>query len=593
MATPLRAFPEEYYYWAEPVVKGINVILWIVGFTAITNLLLQYGFYLSEDTIAILNRIDLIIVQIYFWQFAIKLALSRSKLHFLRHRWFETVLAMLILFEMLLIIRMIGIDLIREYFMDINVTAITELYIGLAQILIILSIITEGIKYNTRIASLKFHPSQTLIFSFMLVILIGSGLLMLPRATPPTVSIDYINALFTSTSATCVTGLVLFDTGTYFTMFGQVIILCLIQIGGLGIMTLSSFLALFFGQGVGIRERVVLHQMMNIDKIGVITSMLRNAVLITFGIEAAGALVLMFLWADQGWMLHELVYRSIFHSISAFCNAGFSTFSDSLIGFQNNTAIIVTFSLLIVLGGLGFIVLMDVVGNGFHISKKQKKPHLRIQTRMVLIITGILLVGGFIVLFLLNSSQQGAFRVLTAFFNSVTARTAGFNTVNIASLSVPSTLIIMMLMFIGASPGSTGGGIKTTTLGVLGASILAIITGQNRIVIYKRRLPFLVLNRALVVFAFSVMYVTLTTFFLSITEQAPVLDICFEAISAFGTVGLSRGLTANLSNAGKLIIIVSMFVGRLGALTLAFAITAPTEQPAARIEYPSEAVMIG
>ena len=586
----LGSDPEDYFYWASPVISGINIVLGLISVIAITSFLLQYGFNLSAQFNAVLNRIDLLIVQFYFWQFLSKLALSRSKLNFLKRRWFESGLALMIFFETAIIIRVVGFDLIGKYFSDVNVTTITEIYIGLAQILIILTLITEGIKYNTRVASLRFHPSQTMILSFILVIIVGTGLLMLPRATAPGHSISLLDAFFTSTSATCVTGLIVVDTATNFSQFGQIIILALIQIGGLGIMTLSSFLALFFGQGVGIRERVILHQMMNIDKIGLITSMLRNAVLITLGIEAAGALVLMALWSDQGWTLGQLIYRSVFHSISAFCNAGFSTFSNSLLPFQNDPGVLMCFSVLIILGGLGFIVLLDIAGAQVSWRKKYR---IKMQTRMVLVVSAILLAGGFISLFLLNKSNMGGTRLLTAFFNSVTARTAGFNTTDIGSLSIPSVLIIMMLMFIGASPGSTGGGIKTTTIGVLWTSIIAIITGQNRIIIYKRRLPFLVLNRALVVFAFSVMFVALSVLLLSITENARSIDVAFEAVSAFGTVGLSRGLTPHLTIPGKLIIIISMFVGRLGALTLAFAITSPEDQPAFRIEYPSEAVMIG
>jgi trk system potassium uptake protein TrkH len=221
------------------------------------------------------------------------------------------------------------------------------------------------------------------------------------------------------------------------------------------------------------------------------------------------------------------------------------------------------------------------------------KHILKVQTRIVLIITGILLAGGFLALLILDTQSNGQLRVISAFFNSVTSRTAGFNTVNILSLSTPSILIIIMLMFIGASPGSTGGGVKTTTLGILWASIHAIITGQNRIIIFNRRISFLTLNRALVIFTFSVVVITIATFLLSITEHAPLLHIAFEAVSAYGTVGLSLGLTSNLSISGKLIIIFLMFTGRLGALTLVFAITSPTEQPPVKVEYPSESVMIG
>lgn len=583
----------EYHYWAEPFIKILNLILALLSLAAISSLVLQYGFYLTDSVSAILNRVDLLILQFYFWQFIFKLLFSRSKISFLKRHWFEAALAVLIISEIAIIIGLKGINVIKKYFLDINITAVTNIYVVFAQILIILSIITEGIHYNTRLASLKFHPAQTMILSYLVLIFSGTVLLMLPKATPSNVSISFIDALFTATSAACVTGFNVIDTAGGFTMTGKLIILFLFQIGGLGIMTFSSFLALFFGQGISIRERVMLNQVMNIDKIGMISTVLRNAVILTLSIEAAGAVLLMFFWSDQGWTVSRLIFNSVFHSVSAFCNSGFSTFSDNLTAYHQHIGVLITISALVILGGLGFIVILELLGGTVQTKKAPRRLRLSIQSRMVLIISGLLLLTGFVLLYVLDNHENGWNRALTAFFNSVTARSCGFNTVDFATLNNSSILIMMILMFIGASPGSTGGGIKTTTLGILWASIGAIITGQNRIVIFKRRIPFLVLNRALVVFAFSVMAVVISAFLLSITEEAPIIDIIFESVSAFSTVGLSRGLTQLLTINGKLIIILVMFIGRLGALTLAFAITAPTELPSVKVEYPSESVMIG
>jgi potassium uptake TrkH family protein len=594
MERTIKGYSDQYYFQAFPLIKVLNIILTLVSVIAIGSILLQYGFYLPVTFNGILLRVDLFIVQFYLWQFAIKFIVSKDKFVFLKRRWLEAILAFFILAEMLFLFKYVGFNIIRDFFSGIDVTAITEVYIVVAQILIIASIIAEGIRYNTKIASLKFNPSQTLVFSFIAVIIIGTGLLMLPRAAAPGKSIHLMDALFTSTSAVCVTGLTVVDTGTFFSSFGQIIIMILIQIGGLGIMTLSSFLALFFGQGVGIRERIVLNQMMNLEKIGMITSMLRNIVLITLTIEATGALFFMVLWSDHNWTLNRLIFNAVFHSISAFCNAGFSTFSDNLIQFQRNVPVLTVFCVLIVLGGIGFTVMTDFITLLSKPKANKKKIRvLRVQTKIVLIVTGILLFGGFLLLYFLDTSNHGLTRILNAAFNSVTSRTAGFNSIDYRLLNTPSVLIIIMLMFIGASPGSTGGGIKTTTIGVLWASIFSIITGQNRIIIFKRRLPFLVLNRALVIFAFSVIVVAIAITLLSFTEHASILDIIFEAISAFGTVGLSLGLTSSLSLCGKIIIILLMFIGRLGTLTLVFAVTSPSEQPPVRIEYPSESVMIG
>jgi potassium uptake TrkH family protein len=593
MASFLKNSAEEYYYWAAPAINIANIILAVVSVAATTNLVLQFGFYCPAGLTAFLNRVDFIVIQFYFVQYAIKLIMSRSKLQFLRSHWFETLLAFLIFSEFAIIIKFLGFHLVSKYFLDINITAITEIYIGAAQILIVIALLFESIRYNMRLSLIRFNPSQLAILSFGIVILIGCGLLLLPRATYPGAHLRFIDALFTAASATCVTGLTVFDTGTKFTGFGQMIILILIQVGGLGIMTLSSFLALFFGQGIGIRDRAIFQEMMNFDKIGIISSMLRNMVLITFLVEIIGAISLMFCWHGENWTPRQLVYNSVFHSISAFCNAGFSTFPDSLVRFQDDVPVILTISSLVILGGLGFIVIMDLAGLRMQSKTFKKRYILTVQTKLVIIISSTLIIGGAVLLYLLDNTNNGTIRLITAFFNSVTSRTAGFNIVDIGALNIPSVILIMMLMFIGASPGSTGGGIKTTTLGVLWAGVHAIVTRKNRIALFRRRVPFVILNRALVVFAFSVAVVSVSIFLLSIFEQKQVIDLAFEAVSAFGTVGLSRGITSGLSDAGKIIIIFLMFAGRLGTLTLAFAVTASGDQVQAKIEYPSESVMIG
>jgi potassium uptake TrkH family protein len=502
------------------------------------------------------------------------------------------VLALLIGFGTFFFFSRNGIGEFNNILYGIDITAITRIYIGIAQVLIIVNIIAEAMRYNTKVTSSKFHPSQMLLMSFILMILIGCGLLMLPRAVMPGKTLHLIDALFMSASAVCVTGLSVVDISSYFTHLGQAILLVLVQIGGIGIMTLSSFLALFFGQGVSIREGIIVNQMINAERIGLISSTIRNVVLITLGVELAGTLVLMAIWADNGWSLNKLIFTSLFHSVCAFCNAGFSTFTDGLIGYQRNIPMILTISFLVVIGGIGFIVISDCFSL-IRVVKKQRKVVLKVQSKLALLISGILLTGGFVLLWVLGSSDDHFLRTTTAFFNSVTSRSGGFNIIDMSTLSVPSILIIMMLMFIGASPGSTGGGIKTTTIAVLLSSIHAIITGKNRIVIFNRRLPFLVLNRALVIFVFSVVVVSVAVFLLSITEKTSVLNLAFEAISAYGTVGLTLGITGTLTLAGKIIIILLMFIGRIGALTLVFAITSPTDLPPVKVEYPTESVTIG
>lgn len=589
---PSENYYDSYLLWSVPIINILNIILIVASMIGLSSLVLQFGFFVPGKWENVLNRIDLFVIQYYLVQYISKVLLAKDKIHYIRNHWFETILSSLIILELLLFVQALGLKSLHTYTLRLDVTTLTEIYIGIAQALILLTLIVSAIRYNTRFLNISFHPAQTILTSFLMVIFFGALLLMLPKATYPNHHIHFIDALFTSVSAVCVTGLTVVDTATYFTRHGQIIILCLIQIGGLGIITFSSFLALFFGQGIGIRDRIVIREMLNMEKIGTISEMLRKIILLTFTIELLGAITLMIFWWNQGWSLGTLIYNSIFHSIAAFCNAGFSTFSNNLTDYSHHPGILLTIGSLIVLGGIGFVVILDVGGNRIFFTKQTHSKRLSVQTRMVLLITGILLVVGTLILYILDRERIGYDRLLTSIFSSITARTAGFNAIDYSVQPVPYVLIIIMLMFIGASPGSTGGGIKTTTLGVLVKSIIEIVSGQNRIILYKRRLPFLVLNRALVVFAFSVIVVFLAVFILSIFERASLIDLLFEAVSAYGTVGLSRNLTPSLSIAGKIVIMTTMFIGRLGALTLAFAITAPSEKNA-RIEYPSESVMIG
>jgi trk system potassium uptake protein TrkH len=442
---------------------------------------------------------------------------------------------------------------------------------------------------------MKFNPAKLAILSFMTLVLVGTLLIMLPKATVSHEPIRVVDALFTATSAVCVTGLSVLDTGSSFSLLGQVIILFLIQVGGIGIVTIATFLAILFGKGMAFRERIVMREMTNSDKISLITSTLKTIVLTMVCVEAIGALALMTAWAGEGWSLARLVYVSVFHSVSAFCNAGFTLFPDSLMSYRSNTSVILVISFLIILGGLGFRVIADIIQAPLRRLHNSARIPIMVQSRLVLIVSAILVFVGAAGYLLLESSHSGASfkeNLLFAFFTSVTSRTAGFNCVDTGGLSIQYSMIIIILMFIGASPGSTGGGIKTTTLAVLVMSIISIIIGKKRIVIFRRNIPFMMLNRALIVFTISSFLLVFAVFLLLVFENHDPVDLLFEAVSAFGTVGLSRGITEHLSNAGKLILILCMFVGRVGILTVTFATVSGREERV-RIEYPSENIMVG
>ena len=583
-----------FFELSEPVIKAVNISLLFVSIVALVSLILEYGFYISNQTAQIIERINVLIVLYYVLQYFVKFIFTIEKWEYIKTHWFETSLVFLIIAKTGVVLHQLGFSQFQKYLIDLNVNALTRLTIVGAQVVIILTIISGVVRLNRKIAYLRFHPAQTLMLSFFIVIVLGTFLLMLPKAVAPGHSLNWLDALFTATSATCVTGLIVVDTGSHFSLLGQLIILSLIQIGGLGIMTISSFFALFFGRGMAIKERIMLQEMLNVERLDAITRLIKGVILITFLMESLGAVVLFFSWNSPHWDFTQRLYQSVFHSVSAFCNAGFSLNSDSLMSFNTNYSVVLTVALLIIVGGLGFVVMIDLTrGKIFEHPARKKVRRFSVHTKLVLIVSGILLAGGTI-LFLLTEPIKGSwtFKTINAFFCAVTARTAGFNTLDTASLNVSSALLLMILMFIGASPGSTGGGIKTTTLGILVASFISIIRGKSRIELFKRSISFPILNRALVVFAFAISFIMFSAFLLSLTEKASFLNLLFEEISAFGTVGLSRGITSALSNWGKMVIIVSMFVGRVGVLTLAFAITTPKEH--LRVEYPEEKnVMVG
>lgn len=441
--------------------------------------------------------------------------------------------------------------------------------------------------------SIKFKPAQVIVLGFVFIILTGAFLLSLPISTK-TGRIDFIDALFTATSAVCVTGLVVVDTGTYFTTFGQIVILILIQIGGLGFMTTATFLFLVVGKRITLRERLVIQESLGQYNIQGLVKLIRYILITTFLIEGTGALLIW--WHLRNFMpTGRAAYFGIFHAVSAFCNAGFDLFGhfQSLTSFTGDIFMNLVFSSLFVIGGLGFTVINELY-------RKRCFKKLSLHSKLVLIVTGMLILLGFIVILILeynNPQTLGRLplksKILAAYFQSVTPRTAGFNTISIGDMRTATLFFIVFLMFIGASPASTGGGIKTVTFGTLIIAVASIIHGQEEPAIMSKRLPLDVINRALAVTAVSAILVFTTAFLLAATNinGHNFIDILFETTSAFGTVGLSTGLTTHLNQCGKIFIIITMFAGRVGPLSLALALSSRTVK--AGIRYPEEKVIVG
>jgi trk system potassium uptake protein TrkH len=439
---------------------------------------------------------------------------------------------------------------------------------------------------------MKKSASSLIISSYLITIFTGTLVLMLPFSTTHG-SLNPEDALFTAASAVTVTGLIVKDTAVDFTPFGQAVILILLQIGGLGFMTFSTFTILLMGKSFSIQDKTIIENEFTAGSYKNVKDLLKKIVLMTFGMEVAGALVLY----SQFTGLHgaHRVFASIFHSISAFCNAGFSIFSTSFEEYISHWGINLTLMVLIICGGIGFLVLNEI---GLFMRRKIKRfSKFSLHTKLVLVSSGILISAGFLIILtqeLMNRQNHFSFgaNVLSSLFQSVTSRTAGFNTIHLNYLSFGSLFIIIILMFIGASPGSTGGGIKTTSASVIFAYFRTRLQGKEKIDMFYRNIPVKTIEKAFIVIIIHALLIGL--FFLlllTIETKFEMRELLFETVSAFGTVGLSLGITSELSMMSKLIISVTMFIGRIGPLTLLIALS--KRESHAILTYPEEHIMIG
>ncbi len=467
---------------------------------------------------------------------------------------------------------------------------------------LVLKVFSRYRRIATILEGLHLHPARTIMMSFFVVILAGTWLLMMPFTARVGEGLPFLNALFTATSAVCVTGLIVVDTAVYFSFWGQLVVMLLIQIGGLGIMVLSYFTLFVMGRKVSVEKKKLVSYMLSEQDMNNLSRSLKTIIGITFAVEALGALLLFAgfsgLFPDTG----ERVFNSVFHAVSAFCNAGFALFSDSLESFSANPVVLLAISGLIIAGGLSFAVitnLYQVIASAIRrFFRKQSEAimKLTLSSRVVLFISGWLLVCGTLLFYALEHS--GSLKnlplgrqYLAAFFQSVTLRTAGCNSVPFGNLSTAVLMIMVIFMFIGGASGSTAGGIKVNTLAVLGASVRSLWRNDSQVRIAEKAIPEESVNRSFLIFLFGVVAVVIGTVVLAVTEQAQLDDIIFETVSAFGTVGLSTGLTGTLSTPGKIVITALMFLGRLGPLTVLSA--ASRVSPKLQITYPQANIAIG
>lgn len=430
-------------------------------------------------------------------------------------------------------------------------------------------------------------PPQILALSYIVLILIGTFLLLLPFAKVE--SMSFMDSLFTATSAVTVTGLTVVDTGTQFTIFGQVVIMILIQLGGIGLMTFAVLAVMVLGKKVGLHQRILIQEAYNQSSLGGLIRLVKLIIVFSFLMELSATVLLSLRWVPE-YGLGKGIYVSLFHSISAFNNAGFSLWSDSLSRYVGDPIVNLVITFLFITGGLGFTVIADL-----KINRSFRK--LSLHTKLMLVGTLVINVCALFVILFLEYGNPGTLGNLTfgeklwgAYFQAVTPRTAGFNTIEIGQMTSASLFFTMLLMFIGAGSASTGSGIKVTTFIVMILATFAFLRGNEEPVIFKRTIKQHTILKALTVIVMSILFIFLTIFILSISENLPFVALIFEAFSAFGTVGLSMGITDQLSIVGKQVIIVLMFIGRIGPLTLAFSLS---KMKKSNIRYPGDDVFTG
>ncbi|OOB78165.1 MAG: ATP synthase subunit J [Epulopiscium sp. Nele67-Bin002] len=453
----------------------------------------------------------------------------------------------------------------------------------------------------------KLGPAHVLVFGFLGIIVIGTVLLMLPISSNAGIVTPLIDALFTATSAVCVTGLVVQNTLEYWSLFGKMVIIICIQIGGLGFMTLVSIIFMVMGKRITLKNRLVMQEALSFNTQAGVVRFTQLIVKLTFFIEGLGALFLSFVFIPEYGLGKGICY-SIFHSISAFCNAGFDIIGqNSLMPYVGNEWFNLAIMWLIICGGLGYTVWLDTyqalklkLSSAEHFTWRQAFYKLSLHTKLVWIITLLLIFGAFIFFFVAEFNNPATLgplslmdKITAAMFQAVSPRTAGFNTISLSDLTTGSQLATIFLMFIGGSPAGTAGGIKTVTVGVLVICAFSVLKGNHTVVVFRKKIAIEQVLKALTVIIIAILIVSVMLAILTFTEDATFMELLFETVSAFATVGLTLGITGGLSFIGKIIIIALMFIGRVGLITIGVALVVTQSKNPSGIQYPEEKVLVG
>ncbi len=574
----------------KAIQKIINTAKYLIAGIAFLSIIIEYGFEINTNTINILHTINKVIAITFVLSFIYQIVASGHIIKYVKFH-FPEFFIFFIFFISIIFETYFHLNSDFSFISKDNAINYIKIYFIFVQVYVIFNAFLLMAKNKDKWLFIPLHPPQIIIYSFFIVIFLGTILLKLPKMTKE--SLHWIDAIFVSTSAVCVTGLSPVVISETFTISGQIIVAILFQIGGLGIITLTSFIILLTQRKIRLKEQILIGEMLDDNNIMHLSKMVKTIIKLTFTIEIIGAIILYLSWDKFNFSTKYRAFSALFHSVSAYCNAGFSNFPNGLETYQISSHIptLITIMSLIIIGGLGFYTLQNI----FNARIKDKKINL--QTKIILISSiSLILFGAFTILILQwNQWSDYSFgmKLINALFASVTSRTAGFSNVDMGNVMIPGAMIIALLMYIGGAPNSTAGGIKITTITTLFYTIKSYIQGKNNVEIGWNTIGETTIHRAIIILISSIMLIFTALLFLNILNDLPFFDLLFETISAFGTVGLSRGITSNLSELSKLIIVIVMFTGRVGIFTIALAIGKDITNETSKYKFPELNLMVG
>lgn len=578
----------------------LKFIKWIVQITSILVIfttIYDYGYEPSSEFQIYIPIARKLFYLSFIISYIFRLIFTLERVKFLKENRIEGVLLGLVLLNGL-VNSLFGVYLINEVFQLVGLEEITHWIDVFISIYLLILVWFEFVRSLNFFFQRNIKPASMFIFSFLFLILIGAGLLSMPELNHTGKSLNFTDALFTSTSAGCVTGLTVVDTANFFTFKGQLVIMVLMQLGGIGILSFAAFFSIFLRRGLKLKHQVAMQQMLDNDSLSTVYDLIKRILWLTVIIEVIASIGIYVLVADYGFTSNvERIYYSVFHAISSFCNAGFTVFPNGMAGAITSKLyyLHLFITVIVFLGGLGFMPILDFSPRRLKERMKYPWKSWRLSTKISIYTSVILLVFGTTMFWLLYDFTPGLTvfeKFCQAIFQSMNTRTAGFNSVDFKSFSPTLAFVFMFLMFIGASSGSTGGGIKTSTAVVMFHAIIGTIRGKRDIVIGERVVPNRLIYKAFAIFAFSIVFIF--TLFTILTYAEPTIGLkplIFETISAFGTVGLSMGITADLTELGKVLIMLCMFIGRVGIITLAFSLSSQSKSD--KLKYPDIHLMIG